>query len=382
MIEVQYARTQRPATPETHAEARWAEAQTRRSALVALRLGRRLGHGTRETARRIGTAPRTLRDWASTRRRHRAPPPRGRPAWVVDRRVEQDVRGFLALMGPRVSLDVLRAVFPEVPRAVLDRMRRAYRQTMRREKGYAIRALRWEEAGWVWAMDFTDAPNPIDGRYGAILLVRDLSSGKQLAALPLEHATAEAVEGLLAVLFARHGVPLVLKSDNGSAFREAELGAFARRQGVRWLYSPPSLPAYNGACEAGVGSLKTRAHHEAARHDRVLAWTCDDVEAARCQGNQTARPRGPGGPTPDEAFARRRMPSAAERHRFQLRCGELELAERQARGLSEAAELPFFEQASIDRIAIGRALVEDQILSFRRRRISLPFNSHSRANIS
>jgi hypothetical protein len=33
------------------------------------------------------------------------------------------------------------------------------------------------------------------------------------------------------------------------------MGNFLRAQGVRPLFSPPRLPAYNGACEAGIGSM-------------------------------------------------------------------------------------------------------------------------------
>src|SRR5262249_35670091 len=49
-----------------------------------------------------------------------------------------------------------------------------------------------------------------------------------------------------------------------------------RANGVKILFSPPATPSYNGACEAGVGSIKTRTHHEAARRGRAQLWTCDD----------------------------------------------------------------------------------------------------------
>src|SRR3990172_13252124 len=50
---------------------------------------------------------------------------------------------------------------------------------------------------------------------------------------------------------------------------------------VASLFSPPCTPGYNGACEAGIGSLKTHAHHHAARHGRPREGACDDVETAR-----------------------------------------------------------------------------------------------------
>ncbi len=75
------------------------------------------------------------------------------------------------------------------------------------------------------------------------------------------------------------------------------------------------------------------------------------------------------------------MPSAQERRRFLASLGKHELAEREARGLSEIAELDHWNQASVDRVAIARALDDEGVLEFRHRRISLPFNSHSRARI-
>jgi len=67
---------------------------------------------------------------------------------------------------------------------------------------------------------------------------------------------------------------------------------FPDRWQVFALLSPPRLPRYNGAVEAGNGSVKTRVRQEAARHGRIGCWTSDDLEAARLQANLTARPWG------------------------------------------------------------------------------------------
>jgi hypothetical protein len=39
------------------------------------------------------------------------------------------------------------------------------------------------------------------------------------------------------------------------------------------------MPRYNGACEAGIGAAKRRTEYSAARHDRLLDWTSDDLYA-------------------------------------------------------------------------------------------------------
>lgn len=358
------------------------EGLARRAVLGTQRLARRRGLGAAAAARTVGLSRRTLAAWEAQRRRPAPRPPRGRPPRRLDREQARSVRAYLALVGPRTSMATLRATFPKEPPAALARERARFREHAVTGRHCLIKALRWTKPGWVWALDFASPPRPIEGRYATLLLVRDLASGAQLAALPMEAATARAVLQVLLVLFLCYGRPLVIKWDNDPAFREEGLRAHLEALGITLLYSPPALPAYNGACEAGVGSIKTRTHHEAARHDRPGRWTCNDLEAARRQANETARPWGARGPTPWERFGGRRMPSGEERHRFLARRAEHEQAERERQDLSETALLDFWHQTAVDRVAIGHALTDEGVLSFRQRRISLPFNSHSRARIS
>src|SRR5262249_38673518 len=151
--------------------------------------------------------------------------------------------------------------------------------------------------------DFTDAPAVIDGMYPYVLAVRDLASSRQLLWLPVPAADGYHARLALASLFVLHGTPLVLKSDNGSPFDAEATLALLYSAGVLPLFSPPYYPEYNGAIEASIGSLTTRTEHHAARHDRPGQWTCDDLAAAQAEANATARPRGPTGPTPDQAWA-------------------------------------------------------------------------------
>jgi hypothetical protein len=70
-----------------------------------------------------------------------------------------------------------------------------------------------------------------------------------------------------------HGVPLVLKSDNGSAFiAELFRGGLASCQ-VDILFSPGRMPSYNGSIEAGIGSLTSRTGQHAARRGWPGEWT-------------------------------------------------------------------------------------------------------------
>ncbi len=68
-------------------------------------------------------------------------------------------------------------------------------------------------------MDFTHPLYLIDGVLPAILNVRDLASRQQLLWLAVAREDAATVVEALADLFEEHGAPLVMKCDNGPAFR-------------------------------------------------------------------------------------------------------------------------------------------------------------------
>jgi transposase InsO family protein len=146
-------------------------------------------------------------------------------------------------------------------------------------------------------MDHALAPCWIDGAGRDILAVRDLASGQQLLWLPVTEATAETTLEMLAWLFVCHGAPLVLKSDNGSPFSAEVMSEFLRGHGVWPLFSPPRTPAYNGACEAGIGSMKKRTAYQAVRHGRPEEWISNDLDVAQASQRDGA-PAGPQGTHP------------------------------------------------------------------------------------
>ena len=100
------------------------------------------------------------------------------------------------------------------------------------------------------------------------------------------------------------------------------------------------------------------------------------MAAAQAEANATARPHGPTGPTPDQAWANRRRLTAADRALFQ------EAVNRHRAELRIHQPSPFEgplsdqEERAMDRQAIQRALVEHHYLLFSRRRIPLPFRKN------
>jgi hypothetical protein len=184
---------------------------------------------------------------------------------------------------------------------------------------------------------------------------------------------------VLAGLFARHGAPLVLKCDNGPAFRAEATQAFLDEAGVWVLYSPPGCPAYNGAIEAGIGSLKTRTQQHAQSRGRLDGWTFDDLAAARAEANHTPRRRGP---SPADAWQARSSITALERACFDLVVQRRRFEARTQRGIPLDVGLDHWHQSALDRQALRRALVEHGALRFTRRSIPLTLNRRKMANIT
>ena len=277
----------------------------------------------RRAAAFLGMSPRTLRYWKNrhTKDDAKGGPEvqyRGRKPVSCDVESRNEVIRFLHnVAGPAVGIPALRALFRSMPRVILEDVLRRYRHFWRRryrEDGFE---LTWHQAGAVWAMDFSEAPHPIDGIHPYIFAVRDLASHQQLAWEPVADETAESALPILQRLFAEHGPPLVLKSDNGSAFISDMIRSAMLAEVVAQLFSPPRYPQYNGALERsnGVHKIHTQQHAIIERHP--YRWTSDDLEHARQLANTISRPWGPTGPTPEQAWRQRSPITDDERQRFQ-----------------------------------------------------------------
>jgi putative transposase len=268
-------------------------------------------------ARHIGVSRRTLSLWRCRRQRNELDARlRGRPPKQSSFCDRHEVLEVFHEVGPHVGLPTLQAAFPEIPRGELIDLHATYRQHYRATHLQSVEELQWTTFGRVWAMDHTEAPSPIDGCYKWVLAVRDLASGMQLAWLPVQDEKADTAVSVLQMLFAQHGAPLVLKSDNGSPFISQRFYELLEEWQVVPLFSPPKMPEYNGACEAGIGAMQVRTYSLAARMGRIVHWTSDELEAARLQANEFHRPWGHRGPTRSEVWASRPSITADERAAF------------------------------------------------------------------
>ena len=378
------ARRQERRGPEAQEARRELERTMRRRAVAVTRWMGRAGLDVPEVSELLGMSERTLREWKTGWETDRLKAkPVGRPAYRADGAERQAIVAALGAGGPGLPLGTLQELFPKASRRELEGILDGYRDDWAKRNEKVVMALRWKKTGRVWAMDYTEPPLPVEGRFPYILVIRDLVSGYLPLALPCVEATAEVTRGALEAVIKEFDAPLVLKSDNGSHFTAKEIRDLLPERGIVHLVSPPGTPRYNGAIEAGIGSLKTRAHFESARRDRPGEWTCDDVEKARQDANNYGRPRGFEGDSPAQMWYYDRDPVGdLEREAFRSLVEELREKVRQERGVLPVVPLQDREQDSIDRVAISRALVALGYLVYRRRRIPIRIGVSKRANVS
>ena len=262
------------------------------------------------------------RRWKTGRRQTEI---RGRPTSQASSEAFAKAAGVFDDLGPAASVTTLMGLCPELGRNEAVKLLEELRRQCREDHYATVTALQWKRPGTVWAMDHTRSPGAIDDIHPHVLIVRDLAGQFQVGAMPQTVPTGRAVADALVDLFERHGAPLALKFDNHGAFTGQEVREVLERYGVLPLISPPYLPRYNGAVEAGAGQFKTRAHFLAARMNHPERWTADIVEGARIMANRTLRPWGKDGPTPEERWRERQLVSDQERADLR-RAYELRLA--------------------------------------------------------
>ena len=350
------------------ADRRGRDHRLRRDVCAAIRWAAWWGWTIDRACNAIGIEARTYRAWL--RLIGRPPAPLGRAVRPIPAPVYRDIQQHLAIWGPAVGLDDLHADFPAVPRRALNSILWVARNDHLQQFGRLLWA-RWNLAGAVWAMDFTEADHRVDGEFRWILVIRDLASGCTLAAVPAERAKADVVVATLTSLCLRHDAPLVLKSDNGRHFVNDDVRAYLAQQRIVHLISPPYWPRFNGACEAGIGALKTRIAAIARHAGSPGHWTSDMVEGARlwANGAHVCRRRA----TPDQEWDRR-IPFTDVNRDHLRQCIDRATATRQA----AADQLPVEERpcaATIARTGITDALLHTGYLLIRSRSVPQPFQS-------
>ena len=285
-----------------HLDRRVAEQSVRRQVAAACQTVATCGGPVVQVTRQLSMSERTVRRWRQASNPG-AIVPRGRPPRCASREDRNQVYRFLKERGPTTPLVAVRAAFRQLRRVDLAEILLRFRRLARRRAQRFQSRLEWRRPGAVWAADFKERREPLEGRYGWILAVKDLGSRCQLAWQPLTEATAETVCATYTRLFAEHGPPLVLKSDNGGQFKADQTKELLAAHEVVPLYSPRRHPQYNGGVERANGQLAGYQEALAQFHARPAGPTCADASGALDLANDLTHPAGWRGPTARQVWA-------------------------------------------------------------------------------
>jgi len=287
-----------------------------------------------------------------------------------------EVTNFLTMYGTALGVAVLQDHFPALSRRDLSCLLHLARLEVDHvAAGGYYHCLTWHHPGRAWALDHTEPPSPIDGQYRFVLTVRDLASGCTLAAMAVASEDAITTIDVLRALFAQYGPPLLLKADNGSGFTSVLMRAFLNHHDVQLLLSPAYTPTYNGACEAGNGTIKHLTHQIACRHNRPECWTLDDLEAARLLANHRITDRVQT-LNPEERLAKCIPITTDDRVRFRATIAKHRERRRVDSEIATAHGLRRIAADALERQAIADALLDTGAITIRSRRVRLSYPQH------
>ena len=111
----------------------------------------------------------------------------------------------------------------------------------------------WEFPQQPWERLHTDYAGPYEGTM--ILIVIDEYS-KWLEVIPVTAATSSVTIDHLHSMFATHGLPKTLVTDNGTQFTSIEFESFMKENGIRHIRSSPYHLSSNGLAERAVQCFK------------------------------------------------------------------------------------------------------------------------------
>ena len=115
---------------------------------------------------------------------------------------------------------------------------------------------------------------------------------KWIEVFPVISANSETTIEKLRTLFATHGVPNAVVTDNATVFVSEEMKKFWKNNGIRHITSSPYHPATNGLTERAVQTFK-------AGFKRMTSGSVE-TRIARFLFNYCVTPQGTTGNTPAE----------------------------------------------------------------------------------
>ena len=142
--------------------------------------------------------------------------------------------GLTNLSYVRIHMDVWR---PGMDQEIVKKVRGCSKCQSSRSAPAEAPLHPWEWPGLPWARIHNDYAGPYKGE---MFLVAMDAYSKWLEVHRMKSITSTATIERLREMFATHGIPATLVSDNGSSFISSEFQEFTTRNGICLLYTSPS----------------------------------------------------------------------------------------------------------------------------------------------
>jgi len=204
------------------------------------------------------------------------------------------LRVRLGWCGQRIAVELEQRQIAQISHMSVYRVFRRYGVPTRtyhpvgRCDGILYRKQRVRAPNWTWHVDFAGPWTDQDGIERSLVVVIDSYSRYLLALELVEQQSAEAVETLLATLFARYGTPTVLITDNGRAFAPSKpewqhrFGRFLSEHQVEHRRTRPYYPQTNGKVEAAIKTIERELLARLGwRKGASRAWRWSEIDSAR-----------------------------------------------------------------------------------------------------
>lgn len=178
------------------------------------------------------------------------------------------LRAHLGWCGQRIAAELEQRQIAKVSHTTIYRLFRRYHVPVRcyhpvgKRDGIAYRRQRTRAPNWTWHVDFAGPWSDQDGAKNSLVVVIDSYSRYLLALEVVSQQSAEAVEAVLERLFAQHGPPQVVITDNGRAFAPSlpdqghRFWRFLARHGIEHRRARPYYPQTNGKVEAAIKTVE------------------------------------------------------------------------------------------------------------------------------
>lgn len=268
----------------------------------------------------------------------------------------------------RCSVRDLQKAIPHLPRNTAAAYLRRVQRILRWRRRRALRRLRWQVPGAVWAIDGTWLDQPVEGVGRRALVVVEVHGRQALCVQSVPGERSGVTVACLERLVAEHGAPLVLKADNGRAFTSKAVSKLCAQHGITLLHSPVRRPSYNGACEVGGRWAKVRALAAARARGAVGSLCQSDLDQAVHRKGPIERV---------DAETRERFLGVLDEQRRLVAEEELQRRVAEQQGLANQGAHRHHAAASLERVAVRRALELCHILKIEGRAYRRSFRARS-----